>query len=51
MKIPSKQRILISKFIKSIGERNFAEANETMKAVVNEKIKSRIKAASQKPLF
>jgi hypothetical protein len=51
MKIPSKQRILISKFIQSIGERNFADANENMKALVNEKIKTRIKTAATKPLF
>ena len=51
MKVPTEQRKIITKFIQSINEKDFAGANEQLKLAINEKIKSRIKVAGTKPLF
>ena len=41
-------RKLISKFLTSLVEKNYAQANSDLKDVVEEKIKQRVKAASDK---
>jgi len=41
-------RKLISKFITSLVENNFAQANEDLKKVVEEKVKTRVAKAAKK---
>jgi hypothetical protein len=41
-------RKLISKFLTSLVEKNYAQANDVLKEVVEEKIKQRVKASSDK---
>lgn len=41
-------RKLISKFLTSLVEKNYAQANDDLKNVVEEKIKQRVKASSDK---
>jgi len=41
-------RKLISKFLTSLVEKNYAQANDDLKKVVEEKVKQRVKASSDK---
>jgi hypothetical protein len=41
-------RKLISKFLTSLVEKNYAQANDDLKNVVEEKVKQRVKASSDK---
>ena len=41
----------ISKFITSISNKKYAEANKYLQNVVEDKLKKRVTAAVQKPLF
>jgi len=51
MKTPNKEREAITNFIKNIGAKDFASANEALKQVLHEKLKNRIRKVSTKPLF
>lgn len=42
---------LIKSFIKNVGVKNYSEANKYLQKVLENKIKSRIKTALNKPLF
>lgn len=41
----------ISKFISSVSDKNYAEANKYLQGVVEDKIQNRINNATEKPLF
>jgi hypothetical protein len=40
-------RVAIEKFVKSITEKNYAEANKYLKVAVEEKLKAKIAAAAK----
>lgn len=42
---------LIKNFIKTVGEKNYSEANKYLQDVIDIKIKDRIKKSLEKPLF
>jgi|TARA_R110001592_G_scaffold244456_1_gene505883 hypothetical protein len=41
----------ISKFIEELSNKNYAQANKYLKSVIEDKIKTRIDTATEKPLF
>ena len=48
MNMSAAEKQNIEKFIKCISEKNFAEGNKYLKAVVEEKLKARIANAAKK---
>ena len=45
------QKTKISKFIQELSSKNYAQANKYLRGVIEDKIKTRINTASEKPLF
>jgi len=45
------QKTKISKFIKELSDKNYAQAYKYLRVVIEDKIKTRINTASEKPLF
>ena len=41
----------ISKFIEELSNKNYAAANKYLKGVIEDKLKTRIDTATEKPLF
>jgi hypothetical protein len=51
MKNNNKHRTNIANFIRQLNERDFSRANNTLKSILHEKIKTRIALVAKKPLF